>query len=76
MKEAKPKPNKYAPFPPGTGWPAINAFKEYLGVTRPEQLVKYTEAELLKLHGVGPKSIKILKGFLEAKGLSFKIDHN
>lgn len=71
IKTKKSKINQYEPFPPGTGWPAIRALKEYIGVTKPEQLVKYSEAELLKLHGVGPKSIKLIKAYLKSKNLSF-----
>jgi DNA-directed RNA polymerase alpha subunit len=41
------------------------------GYTRLEQLSKVTEADLLKLHGFGPKSIKDLRAALAAKGLSF-----
>ena len=41
------------------------------GYTRPEQLSKVSEADLLKLHGFGPKSIRELRAALEAKGLSF-----
>ncbi|MEO8610370.1 MAG: DNA-directed RNA polymerase subunit alpha C-terminal domain-containing protein [Chloroflexota bacterium] len=41
------------------------------GYIRLEQLSKVTEADLLKLHGFGPKSIKDLRAALEAKGLSF-----
>lgn len=38
-------------------------------ITRLEQL---TEAELLKIHGVGPKAVGILRELLKAKGLSFR----
>lgn len=41
------------------------------GYTRLEQLVKVSEAELLKLHGMGPKGIEQLRPALSAKGLSF-----
>jgi DNA-directed RNA polymerase alpha subunit len=37
-----------------------------------KEISKYSEKELLKLHGFGPKSIKILKPILQNKGLSFK----
>lgn len=72
MEKKKQKLNQYAPFPPGTGWPAIRAFEEYLKVKTPEGLTKYTEEELLKLHGVGPKSIRLIKEYLKSKGLSFR----
>ncbi|MGL5004172.1 MAG: DNA-binding protein [Casimicrobium sp.] len=41
------------------------------GYTRLEQLANVSEIELLKLHGMGPKAIRILKEALEAVGLSF-----
>ena len=36
------------------------------------KLSKYTETELLKLHGMGPGSIPKLRNALKGKGLSFK----
>ena len=41
------------------------------GYTRYEQLPTVTAATLLKIHGVGPKAIRILAEDLEAHGLSF-----
>ncbi|WP_158886972.1 hypothetical protein [Amycolatopsis anabasis] len=41
------------------------------GYTRYEQLTSVTAAELLKIHGVGPKAIRILEEELAARGLSF-----
>lgn len=37
-----------------------------------KKLSSYTEKELLKLHGLGPSSIPILKKCLKENGLSFK----
>jgi hypothetical protein len=42
------------------------------GYTHLEQFANVTAAELLKLHGVGPKGIRMLREALAAKGLSFK----
>jgi ERCC4-type nuclease len=39
--------------------------------TRLEQLTTVSEKELLKIHGVGPKAIRILREALETRGLSF-----
>jgi len=36
------------------------------------ELSKYTEKEILELHGMGPSSIPLLKKALESQGLSFK----
>ena len=41
------------------------------GYTKLKQLTKVSEAELLKIHGVGPKAIRILRELLAEKGMSF-----
>jgi len=41
------------------------------GYTKLQQLTKVTEAELLNIHGVGQKAIRILRETLKAKGISF-----
>lgn len=41
------------------------------GYTRYDQLTGVTAAELLKIHGVGPKAIRILSEELAAQGLAF-----
>lgn len=58
---------------PNIGAPATRAINN-IGITRLEQVSKYSEKELLELHGVGPKAIRILKAALAEKGLSFKIN--
>jgi len=50
--------------------PARRALEQE-GIYTPLKLSKYTEAELLKLHGMGPGSIPKLKNILKEKGLSF-----
>jgi len=57
-------------FPPGMGKPAIRAL-ETAGYTRLAQLTQVTEAELLQLHGMGPKAIGILREALKAAGKPF-----
>lgn len=52
---------------PFIGAPAASALAE-IGITKASQIAKYSEQDLLKLHGVGPKAIKLLR---EA-GVSFK----
>lgn len=42
------------------------------GYTKLEQLAEASEADLLALHGVGPKAIRILREELAAKGLTFR----
>lgn len=41
------------------------------GFYRLEQFTEVTETDLLKIHGVGPKAIRILNEALKEKGLSF-----
>lgn len=44
---------------------------EHEGITSLQKLSKYTEREILKLHGIGPSAIPILKTALKAERLSF-----
>ena len=62
--------NQETDFPQAIGNPARRAL-EGAGYTKLKHLVKVTEAELIKLHGVGPKALRILRETLEAKGMSF-----
>lgn len=55
---------------PKVGSPALNALK-HNGIT-PSDLTKYSEEELLKIHGIGPKAIDILRIYLNEKGLKFR----
>ncbi len=57
-------------FPTGIGKPAHRALVG-AGYTRLEELTSVTEVELLKLHGMGPKALGILRSALAARGLSF-----
>ena len=41
------------------------------GITTLEELSKFTEKEILKLHGMGKASLPILKDALEQNGLVF-----
>ena len=41
------------------------------GLTRYVQLTAVTEKELLAIHGVGPKAVRILREELESRSLSF-----
>jgi DNA-directed RNA polymerase alpha subunit len=65
---------KFDPFSsnfPKTSAPAERALLN-AGYTKLEQLADVTVDDLLKLHGFGPKSIRILTEALGKKGLSFK----
>lgn len=57
-------------FPAGLSKPAQRALAA-AGYTRLEQLAAVSEADLLKLHGMGPKALGQLRQALAAKGMSF-----
>lgn len=42
------------------------------GITTTERLAEFSEAEILRLHGIGKTSIPKLREALEERGLSFK----
>ena len=41
------------------------------GYVRLEQFTRLSEAEVLHLHGMGPKGVEMIRRALEARGLSF-----
>ncbi len=45
---------------------------EIKGITSLQQLSQFSEAEILKLHGMGPGSNPKLRAALAASGLKFK----
>ncbi|MCU5376651.1 RNA polymerase alpha subunit C-terminal domain-containing protein [Bacillus cereus] len=51
--------------------PARNALQHH-GIHTIEELSKYSEKEILKLHGMGPASLPKLRKALGESGLSFK----
>jgi predicted flap endonuclease-1-like 5' DNA nuclease len=58
-------------LPEGIGNPARRALTA-AGYPRLEQLTRVSEAELLELHGVGPKAVRILRERLREQGLAFR----
>jgi hypothetical protein len=64
--ETKPE----SPWPAGVSQPADRALAS-AGFTKHDQLTKVSEKELAKLHGMGPKALRLLGEALAAKGLSF-----
>lgn len=56
---------------PKIGAPATRALAS-IGITRLEQLVDRSEAELLALHGFGPRALRILNEALAARGQSIR----
>ncbi len=57
-------------FPPGISKPALRAFSA-AGFTYLEQFTRINEADLLILHGVGPKAVRLIRAALRELGLSF-----
>lgn len=45
---------------PYIGRPAASALAE-IGVTKASQLKRFTEKDLLSMHGIGPKAIRMLR---------------
>jgi len=64
-KSASPVPA----FPRGIPQPAVRALAS-LGITRLDQVTGFTEAQLLALHGMGPKALGIIQAGLRARGRS------
>jgi DNA-directed RNA polymerase alpha subunit len=58
-------------FPDKLSAPALRAL-DNAGIKTLKQLSKYTESDILKLHGIGKSSIPNLRKALKEKGLSFK----
>lgn len=61
-------------LPTGLAKPARRAL-EGAGYFQLEQLTKFSEKEVSKLHGMGPKAIEQIRYALAEKGLSFQIDY-
>lgn len=57
---------------PKTSAPAQRAL-DGVGIASLEQLSQFSEAEIAKLHGMGPKALGILREALTANGLAFAI---
>lgn len=55
---------------PWIGRPARDALAVE-GVTRLAHLSSWTEKDLLALHGVGPKAIRLLRPAMDEAGISF-----
>ena len=57
-------------IPAGIGQPAMRALAA-ADITNLEQFTRISKDELLKLHGVGPKAIRMISEAMEEKGLQF-----
>lgn len=58
-------------LPPSIGRPATQAMLG-AGLTTLEQVATQSESELLAMHGVGPKAVRILRDVLAAQGMSLR----
>jgi hypothetical protein len=65
------EPGQAAALPAGLGAPATRALLG-AGLGRLDQIATRTKAELLSLHGVGPKAVRILEGALHETGRSLR----
>lgn len=62
--------SELSPWPKGLSQPAISAL-EYAGYKQLEELTTVTERDILNLHGMGPKGIRILREALQTRGWDF-----
>lgn len=69
--QEKPAAAGAGELPEGIGKPATQALED-AGLTTLAKVAEKTEAEILELHGIGPKAVEALAEALEAEGLSFK----
>ncbi|MFC8954320.1 DNA-binding protein [Streptomyces sp. NPDC057101] len=65
------RPSRDGVPPPAIGAPATRALAA-AGYTRLDQLAGVPAAELLALHGVGPKALRVLGETLAERGLSLR----
>lgn len=56
---------------PAIGRPANSALLD-IGVTTLEEVARMSEDELLALHGVGPRAVRLLGEALTERGLAFR----
>ncbi|XXT14832.1 helix-hairpin-helix domain-containing protein [Sorangium sp. So ce429] len=70
---SKTKEQPESALPKGIGKPATRALAS-VGISRLDQVARLTEAQLLALHGVGPKAVGVIKAALEAQGKSLARD--
>jgi hypothetical protein len=57
-------------LPPGLARPARRALAA-AGIQNLEQLTRFGETEIVRLHGIGPNALAQLRHALDAEGLSF-----
>jgi hypothetical protein len=70
--KASTHPNEAA-FPAGLSGPALRALAR-ARIRSMSDLMKWSEADLAKLHGMGPKAIQTLKAALAEQGQQLRED--
>ncbi|QBJ95016.1 hypothetical protein ERC79_02835 [Rhodococcus sp. ABRD24] len=60
-------------LPSGIGRPATRAL-EQAGITTLAAVSRHSAKELLALHGLGPKAIRVLTESLGERGLGFRVE--
>lgn len=60
-----------AAFPAGLSGPALRALAT-AGIRSLRGLTRWTERDVARLHGMGPKGVRVLKQALAAEGLEFR----
>lgn len=65
------RPGETGDLPKGIGGPATRALAG-AGITTLAQVAELTEDELLAMHGVGPKAVRVLGEALDATGRTFR----
>lgn len=65
------KPSASGDFPAGLSQPALRALAA-AGISRLDQLAGVSAVEVRRLHGMGPKGVRLLHEALTARGLSFR----
>ncbi|WP_437751681.1 helix-hairpin-helix domain-containing protein [Sorangium sp. So ce1389] len=70
---SKTKEQPESALPKGIGKPATRALAS-VGISRLDEVARLTEAQLLALHGVGPKAVGVIKAALEAQGKALAKD--
>jgi predicted flap endonuclease-1-like 5' DNA nuclease len=69
----KAKPRSGGEFPPGVAKPAQRALAS-IGVTRLDQVTRFSRSELSALHGMGPKALRLIEEALRAQGKALAKD--
>lgn len=65
-----PRDQPASDFPNGLSQPALRALYD-AGYRRVEQLAGVREADIKRLHGMGPKGVDLLRRALSERGLAF-----